>query len=156
MAGCARKGVESRWCMQAHRHLFRPPDASDRVNSGHLVKRLFAAKYLLQHLDSYCTRSDSIDSNTVSSVFDSRGLRRGQGQRASWQCNDQWLRESNPAPVARVSQPSKASLRPSCFSLRIGPGCSCVPSTARYRGQNKRTLAAKTTELRGCQVQTID
>jgi hypothetical protein len=48
------------------------------MNGGHLVERLFAAKYLLQHLGSYCTRTDRIDSNTISSVYDGGGLRQSK------------------------------------------------------------------------------
>jgi hypothetical protein len=57
---------------------FGSADATDGMNSRHLVERLFAAKYVLQHLGSYCTRTDSVDSNTISSVFDRGGLRQSK------------------------------------------------------------------------------
>jgi hypothetical protein len=49
-------------------------DAANGMNARLPVECFFGAKYFQQHFSSYCSRTDGIDPNTVTTAFDRGGL----------------------------------------------------------------------------------
>src|SRR5215469_4222230 len=55
-------------------NLFGAADPAERMDCAHSVECFFAAKHVEQHFGAYSTGADSIDANSVFSVFDCCGL----------------------------------------------------------------------------------
>jgi hypothetical protein len=73
LSGVIRRFLREQPCNRVG-NFFRATDTANGMNAPHLIERPFAAKYFQQHFGSYCARTDGIDPNSVSAVFDCGGF----------------------------------------------------------------------------------